>query len=52
MRGIARPHEGARRWAHADLYGYPTLSAEEETEATLATAPKAEHRKKRKRDQE
>ena len=32
--------ERACRWAHTDLRGYPTLSAEEETEATLAVEPK------------
>ena len=31
--------ERARRWTGADLRGYPTLSAEDETEDTLAAAP-------------
>jgi hypothetical protein len=33
------------------LHGYPTLSAEEETEATLAAAPKAAQLKKGKPEQ-
>jgi hypothetical protein len=40
--------ERAKRWAHTDLHGYPTLSAEEETEETLAAEPKAEQTKKGK----
>ncbi len=32
--------ERARRWARTDLRGSPTLSAEEETEDTLAAEPK------------
>jgi hypothetical protein len=32
--------ERARRWASTELHGYPTLSAEEETETTLAAEPK------------
>ena len=38
--------ERARRWLHTDLRGYPTLSAEEETEETLAAEPKEEQLKK------
>jgi hypothetical protein len=44
--------ERARRWLSTDLRGYPTLSAEEETEATLAAEPKAEQLKKGKPRQE
>ena len=32
----AARRERALRWLHTDLKGYPTLSAEEETEETLA----------------
>jgi hypothetical protein len=32
--------ERAIRWLNTDLHGYPTLRAEEETEATLAAEPK------------
>jgi len=40
----------ARRWlqAGADLRGYPTLAAEEETEETLAAEPPARAEKKPK----
>jgi hypothetical protein len=31
--------ERALRWLHTDLKGYPTLSAEDETEETLAVEP-------------
>jgi len=34
--------ERARRWLGTDLRGYPTPSAEEETEATLAAEPTPE----------
>jgi hypothetical protein len=44
--------ERAKRWLHTDLRGYPTLSAEEETEATLAAAPKEEQKKKGKPHQD
>jgi hypothetical protein len=40
------------RWLHTDLHGYPTLSAEEETEAMLAAEPKEEPGKKGKPRQE
>jgi hypothetical protein len=39
--------ERAIRWLHTDLHGYPTLSAEAETEKTLAAEPTAEQVKKR-----
>jgi hypothetical protein len=40
----------ARRWAKAGggLHGYPALSAEQETEATLAAEPPERHEKKPK----
>jgi hypothetical protein len=44
--------ERARRWLNTDLRGYPTLSAEEETAATLAAEPKQEQVKKGKPQQE
>jgi hypothetical protein len=37
--------ERARRWVGTDLRGYPTLSAEEETEETLAAEPPEPARK-------
>jgi hypothetical protein len=40
--------ERTRRWLNTDLHGYPTLSAEEETEETLAAEPKPEQLKKGK----
>jgi hypothetical protein len=43
--------ERAKRWAYTDLHGDPTLSAEEETVATLA-AESAEGVKKGKPEQE
>jgi hypothetical protein len=44
--------ERARRWARTELKGYPTLSAEDETEATLAAAPTESQLKKGKIDKE
>jgi hypothetical protein len=44
--------ERARRWLSTNLHGYPTLSAEEETEETLAAEPREEQVKKGKRKQE
>lgn len=40
--------ERAKRWVGTDLRSYPALSAEEETEATLAAEPKQEQIKKGK----
>jgi hypothetical protein len=42
--------ERARRWAKAGggLHGYPALSAEQETEATLAAESPERHEKKAK----
>ena len=40
--------ERALRWLRTDLKGYPTLSTEAETKATLATEPKAAQVKKGK----
>jgi hypothetical protein len=46
----AARRERARRWLQAgqDLRGYPTLSAEQETEETLAAAPAEKAEKKAK----
>jgi hypothetical protein len=44
--------ERARRWAKTGLRGYPALSAEEETEETLAAGPREEQLKKGKPKQE
>ena len=40
--------ERAKRWVGTDLRGYPALSAEEETEETLAAEPKESQVKKGK----
>ena len=40
--------EHAKPWAHTNLRGFPTLSAEEEAEETLAAVPKPEQVKKGK----
>ena len=44
--------ERAKRWLHTDLRGYPTLSADEETEETLAVEAKLEQVKKRTTEQD
>jgi hypothetical protein len=44
--------ERALRWLNTDLRGYPTVSTEEETEETLAAAPKEEQVKKGKSEKE
>ena len=44
--------ERALRWLHTDLKGYPTVSAEEETEETLTVAPKEEQVRKRPTEKE
>jgi hypothetical protein len=44
--------ERARRRLNTDLRGYPTLSAEAETEATLAAEPKEGQVKKGKAERE
>jgi hypothetical protein len=44
----AKRRERAIRWLHTDLKGYPTVSAEEETEETLAAEPKPEQFRKGK----
>jgi hypothetical protein len=43
--------ERVLRWLHTDLSGELTVRAEEETEETLAAAPKPEHMKKRSGEQ-
>jgi hypothetical protein len=48
----AKRRERALRWLHTDLKGYPTVSAEEETEETLAAEPKPEQIKKRTTEQD
>jgi hypothetical protein len=47
----AARRESALRWLHTDLRGYPTVTAEDETEETLAAAPKEEQMKKGKPEQ-
>ena len=44
--------ERAKRWLRTDLRGYPTVSAEGETEETLGAAPKEEQVKKGKTEKE
>jgi hypothetical protein len=48
----AKRRERVLRWLHTDLKDYPTVSAEEATEETLAASPKEEQIKKRKAEQE
>jgi hypothetical protein len=51
-RVTSSPAQRALCWLHTDLKGYPTDSAEEEAEETLAATPKDEQIKKRKAEQE
>jgi hypothetical protein len=48
----AKRRERALRWLHTDLKGYPTVSAEEETEETLAAEAKPEQVRKSKSEKE
>jgi hypothetical protein len=48
----AARYERALRWLHTDLKGYPTVTAEEETEETLAAEPKPEQIRKGKSEKE
>jgi hypothetical protein len=48
----AARRERALRWLHTDLKGYPTVSDAEETEETLAAAPKEEQVRKRPAEKE
>jgi hypothetical protein len=47
---VAR-YERALRWLHTDHKGYPTVTAEEEAEETLAASPKEDQIKKRPTEQ-
>jgi hypothetical protein len=48
----AARYERALRWLHTDLKGYPSVTAEEETEETLAAAPMPEQVKKDRRERQ